>query len=161
MKFSFEPEWGEIEKARDTVADFLNSHNISANIVEAAAMVVSELAENAIKYGDFSDTHSTVTANISLEGNSIIIEVTHPVGQESFAHLIELDKTIQWIRGFQDPFEAYIEKLRELSKKSLGDHTSGLGLVRIAYEGQATLDFFVDERDMLNISAISNWTEGV
>ena len=66
-----------------------------------------------------------------------------------------LDKTIQWIRGFQNPLEAYTERLKEVSKKPLNDENSGLGLVRIAYEGKAILDFFVSENSLLNVSALT------
>ena len=34
------------------------------------------------------------------------------------------------------------------------DENSGLGLVRIAYEGDAILDFFVSDEGILNVSAI-------
>ena len=33
---------------------------------------------------------------------------------------------------------------------------SPIGLVRIAYEGKALLDFFVGDNNMLNVSVISN-----
>ena len=71
-----------------------------------------------------------------------------------------MDKTIQWIRGYQDPFEAYIERIKEVSKKPLHDMESGIGLVRIAYEGNALLDFFVAENNMLNVSVVSNLEKG-
>lgn len=161
MKISLEPDWDKIEGTRNIVADYCNSHNLPKSITEAVVMVVSELTENAIKYGYFHSKKNIITVTILLNDDNIIIEVIHPVGQRSYGNLLELDKTIQWIRGFQDPFEAYTEKLREVSKKALNDHSSGLGLVRIAYEGQAILDFFVDERDILNISAVSNRMEGV
>ena len=63
---------------------------------------------------------------------------------------------IQWVRGFQDPFEAYVKRLREIAKKSLDDKESGLGIVRIIYEGQVDLDFFVTDKDLLTVSAILN-----
>jgi hypothetical protein len=31
---------------------------------------------------------------------------------------------------------------------------SGLGLVRIAYEGRSILDFYIDEENMLSVSAV-------
>ena len=61
---------------------------------------------------------------------------------------------VQWIRGFQDPFEAYLERLKEVSSQSLDHEESGLGLVRIAYEGQSVLDFFVTENHVLAVSAV-------
>ena len=70
-------------------------------------------------------------------------------------HLKRLDRTIQWIRGYQDPFLAYTERIRAVSKRPLRDKESGLGLVRIAYEGKSILDFFLDDDNILNVSAVS------
>ena len=74
-----------------------------------------------------------------------------------YHHLRKLDKTLQWIRGFQDPFQAYVQRIRKISRKPLDDEFSGLGLTRIAYEGQAILDFFLTEGNQLNVSAISHF----
>ena len=74
-------------------------------------------------------------------------------------NLSKLDKRIQWIRSFQDPFEAYIERIKEVSKKPLHDKESGIGLVRIAYEGNALLDFFVNDNSTVNVSAVTNIEE--
>ena len=120
-------------------------------------MVISELIENSIKYGDFSLPENEVTLNINLYENIITIEVINPIDDSIFSHLKKLDKTIQWIRGYQDPFEAYVERLKEVSKKPFRDEESELGLVRIAYEGKAIIDFFVGEDETLNVSAVSNY----
>ena len=90
-----------------------------------------------------------------VNSNKVIVEVTNPIDDKAFKNLKQLDKTIQWIRGFQNPLEAYTERLKEVSKKPLDDENSGLGLVRIAYEGKAILDFFVSENNLLNVSALS------
>ena len=93
---------------------------------------------------------------INIERSAVTIEVLNPVDENAVKHLSRLDKTIQWIRGYQDPFEAYIERIKEVSKKPLKDAESGIGLVRIAYEGKALLDFFVGENNILNVSVVSN-----
>ena len=50
--------------------------------------------------------------------------------------------------------EAYLERMKEVSMQSLDHRESGLGLVRIAYEGHAILDFMVDQTRTLNVSAV-------
>ncbi|MCP3950651.1 MAG: hypothetical protein GY697_00290, partial [Desulfobacterales bacterium] len=50
----------------------------------------------------------------------------------------------------------YIRRIKEVSKKPLHDEESGIGLVRIAYEGKALLDFFVGDNSILNVSVVSN-----
>ena len=95
-----------------------------------------------------------IKIKLNINRNLVTIEVNNPVNELIENHLKRLDKTIQWIRGYQDSFEAYIEKLKIISRKPLEDEESGLGLTRIAYEGKAILDFFVEEK-MLNVSAVA------
>ena len=73
---------------------------------------------------------------------------------DQYLRLKKLDDTIQWIRGYQSPFEAYVEKLKQVSAQPYAPGESGLGLARIAYEGQCVLDFYVDETDVLAMSAV-------
>lgn len=155
-KLSVMPKWDEVEKIRNLTAKFLKSHRLSTDTVYSITMIVSELSENAIKYGNFKQAKDRVDVSIHITDGDIMAEVVNPVDMTEHQHLKRLDQTIQWIRGYQDPFEAYLERLKEVSRKPFNDEESGLGLVRIAYEGRAILDFFVGENDILNVSAISN-----
>lgn len=155
LNLNISPQWDEIEKVRNEAGSFFEFQGFSNDTAQALVMVMSELVENSIKYGNFEQTENTVKIYISLIEDTVTIEVTNPVAEKTKENLKNLDKTIQWIRGYQDSFEAYIEKLKEISRKPFSDEESGLGLVRIAYEGKAILDFFVDEDDLLNVSAVS------
>lgn len=156
IKLEIEPKWHEIEKIRTKCNQFFNSNGLSSDDVHALTMIISELIENGIKYGNFKLPGNNVIVEIGVADKSVTVEVVNPVDDNAYDHLEKLDKTIQWIRGYQDPFEAFVEKLKEVSKKPLDDEESGLGLVRIAYEGKAILDFFVSEDGFLNVSAVSN-----
>lgn len=149
------PDWNEIERTSDRGLRFLASHGVSAQAAEALYMIISELLENSLKYGVYATESERVALSIRVAKSQIIVEVTNPFDESCRAHLDTLDKLVQWIRGYQDPFEAYLEKLKEVSRRPLQDETSGLGLARIAYEGGAILDFFVDEKKLLNVSALS------
>jgi hypothetical protein len=155
IKLMIDANWEDIENIRTESSQFLASHSFSKEIVDAVTMIISELAENSIKYGSFVDPEHKVEVNVTLSSDKITVEVINPFDETAYRHLKRLDKTIQWIRGYQDPFEAYIERMKEVSRKPLTDEESGLGLVRIAYEGGAILDFFVNEDGMVNISTIS------
>jgi two-component sensor histidine kinase len=155
LSMSIEPEWDEIEKAREKTTRFLEALDFSADDAYAVTMVISELIENSIKYGHFALPGNKVKVGVSVDQNSVTVEVLNPISESAFGHLKRLDRTIQWIRGFQDPFQAYMEKLKEVSRRPLGDEESGLGLVRVAYEGRAILDFFLTEEGELNVSAVS------
>ena len=156
IEFNVKPEWDEIEKIRNESAEFLQTHELTDDTIHSLSMIISELIENGIKYGNFKMIENRVVVIINIERNAVTIEVLNPVDENADEHLSKLDKTIQWIRGYQDPFEAYIERIKEVSKKPIKDAESGIGLVRIAYEGKALLDFFVGENNILNVSVVSN-----
>lgn len=147
------PQWDAIEGARNQISRFLKDQYVAKDLVHSATMILSELVENSIKYGTFNPGDQ-VESCVTINDHMITIEVVHPIGPDNLVHLKQLDEMIQWIRGYQDPFEAYINRLKEISKKPISDKDSGLGLVRIAYEGGAILDFFINENKKLNVSAI-------
>ena len=153
---SIKPVWDEIEKSRDQLIEFLGEKKLSENTIHSATMIFSELIENGIKYGKFSPGDAVETW-VNINDHLITIEVINPVDTEKITHINELDKMIQWIRGFQDPFEAYIEKLKQVSKMPIKNKESGIGLVRIAYEGGGILDFFINEEGKLNVSAVLSY----
>jgi hypothetical protein len=156
LKLNIKPDWMEINNLRESYIQFLEKHGFSRDLIHSLTMILSELVENSIKYGNFQGSGTEIYVSMDIGRDFITIEVNNPVNPNSATHLQRLDKTIQWIRGYQDSFQAYIERLKEISKKPLEDEESGLGLARIAYEGKAILDFFVLD-DTLNVSAISKY----
>ena len=149
-------DWSEVGRVNAEVARFLESSGLSRDAVDKYTMVVCELVENGIKYGNFSENLNTVQMHVGIANGAISVLVTNPVGGITQTYLSELDRTIQWVRGFQAPFEAYIARMRAISREPLHADKSGLGLVRITYEGQAMLDFYLEENQTLSVSAVSN-----
>ena len=133
---------------------FLDKNGVGPDSVQSLTMVICELLENGMKYGSCEPRATHVKLQIELTDEDATVEVINAFGDEAKPHLRRLDRRIQWIRGFQDPFEAYVERLREVARRPLEDDESGLGLVRIAYEGNAILDFVVAEDGYLNVSAV-------
>ena len=153
MLLEVKPKWEESDRVRKESNHFLKANGISHDIAYALSMTACELFENAVKYGNFYRADNKICVAVEVSKSDIIIEVKNPVGEKS-ENLQQLDNTIQWIRGYQNPFQAYVEKLKEVSEKKLKEGESGLGLVRIAYEGQAIVDFYVDENNILAVSAV-------
>ena len=147
------PQWKEVEKARSVCGQFLQKYNYSVDIVDAITMITGELVENAVKYGDFLSADDVINLTL-ITGDRVIVEVKCPIIKSKNQHFERLDRIIQWIRGHQNPFEAYIEKLKVVSAKPESDLESGLGLFRIAYEGMAILDFYVDDNGIISVSAV-------
>lgn len=154
LKLQITPRWEEIADVRRKTAAFLKGQNVTRDVVDAVAMVACELTENATKYGVFNGARNNIDISVAMSSEEITVEVTNPVSHTDRDNLSRLDRMVQWIRGFQDPFEAYLQRLKELSSEGLESTESRLGLVRIAYEGQAVLDFYVNEHNVLAVSAI-------
>jgi hypothetical protein len=148
------PEWDEIEKAQKILTQILKDVGFDQDTIDSQIMILSELIENAIKYSHFTSKFPEIKATIKVTKKNIIIEVKSPANEESNTHVIRLDKTIQWIRGYQNPFEAYILRLKKIAIKPLSDKDSGLGLVRIAYEGQSVVDFYINDENIISISSV-------
>lgn len=161
IDMTIRPNWDQIEEVRRKTRSFLKNHGLSKELIDAVTMVSSELVENGMKYGFYEGSEKGLTVNLHIHEKNVIVEVTHPTSASAAPHLRRLDKTIQWIRGFQDPFQAYLEKLKEVARRPIHDSESGLGLVRIAYEGKSIIDFFVAEDNALNVSAIAGIEKGL
>ena len=152
LQITMKPHWDKADTVREKSHDFLITNGFSQDIAYALSMTTCELFENAIKYGDFCN-NDTISVLVEVTKDEITVEVKNPIIEKS-KHLLQLDNTIQWIRGYQNPFQAFVERLKEVSEKKLKEGESGLGLVRIAYEGQAILDFYIDEHNVLAVSAV-------
>jgi len=146
----------EIDEAGERGSNFLKSHGFSNETVEAQIMILNELINNGKKFENPSSIESEIAVFLLIEDKTITVEVRKAVEDSYQGQLNELDKTIQWIRGYQDPFEPYIKKLRAKSEFSTSSEVNGMGLARIAYEAGAILDFFVSEDNILNLSAVRN-----
>lgn len=153
LNVDIEPIWSEIDALGHRARTYLEAQGLERHTVDALTMVLRELAENATKYGVF-DGGGRIAVSLQVTPRDVVIEVRNPVGEGNDEHLRRLDRMIQRIRGYQDPFEVYFDRLREVSGQRLDSRESGLGLVRIAYEGQSVLDFYVDDHDTLAVSAM-------
>jgi hypothetical protein len=156
IKFNLNPNGQDIEKVGEKGSNFLKSHGFSNDVVSEQVMIIRDLIKYGINSGCFTPLRNKMTACIHIAENTITIEIAHTVDHTCCDKLKELDKTIQFIRGYQNPFEAYMLKQKEASKNSSYDMTNGLRLAKIAYERNAILDFFVSEDYMLNLLAIKN-----
>lgn len=152
LAFSVQSDWREIDQINTRTRAFLDNTSLSTGEVETYTMVISELMENAIKYGR---AHADIDLAVGITATHIHIRVDNQVDQDHIPNLKQFDYTLQWIRGIHDPYQAFLERIREISREPLSDGKSCLGLVRIAYEGHADIDFILDE-NKLSVSAIAS-----
>jgi hypothetical protein len=109
---------------------------------DALGMVCAELLENAIKYGkpDPRGVQVRLVERRLGDRREVVLSVTNAV-EEASHHLNALRQRIAWIKSFASASEAYMAALTQVYERSDAQGgESGLGLVRIAYEGNCSLD---------------------
>ncbi len=149
-------DWKEVDRVYEEVGRFLGEWELTDEAIDRCTMVVCELVENGIKYGHFGRIGDAVTVYLAIGNGTISVQVTNPIGPASRNHLPLLDRTIQWVRGFQAPFEAFVARMKAISREPIETDKSRLGLLRVTYEGRAMLDFYVEEDEMLSVSAVTS-----
>jgi len=154
IKLIVKPTGQETEKIGQRTYSFMKSHGISDETVHAQIRIIRELIKTGTKYGNFSRADTELIINVQVDKNTITVQINNPISEANFERLKELDKAIQFIQGYQDPFEAFMKTQKEASINSPHGHSNALDLSRIAYEEKAILDFFVNEDNILQLSAI-------
>jgi hypothetical protein len=153
LALRIEPQWDAIQTAWDPCRAMLARVGFDDDTTYQLAMVAQELLENAVKYGTFRGGER-ISLEVRAARDDVTLEVKSRVGTTEDKNLRRFDKMIQWIRGFQDPFEAYVERMKTVSTQPYSNGESGLGLTRIAYEGRCIIDFYVDDESVLAVSAV-------
>jgi len=156
IKFNLEPKCQNIDMAADRGISFLKSHGFSDDAVQVPAMVLRKLIKSSINFGRYAPAANEIAVCLQIDKNTYTIEVTNPVCETCSDRLKELDKTIQFIRGYQDPYEAYSRRLSDVAATPFNTEVNDLDLVKVAYEGGAILDFFVNEDNFLSLSAVGS-----
>jgi hypothetical protein len=151
LELELPSEWSAVKAVWDRCRAMLRGAGLGDDEAYALAMVSQELLENAVKYG--ARDGRGITLSLKVEREDVVVEVRSQVGVDD-EHLRTFDRTVQWIRGHQDPFEAYVERLKQVAVRPYRPGESGLGLARIAYEARCALDFYVDAGSTLAVSAV-------
>jgi len=154
ITLNLQPDSDGIQMAGQKSSNFLKSHGLSDETIHTQIMILKELIKNGIKYGKFTPSKNEISVSIHIAENTISVEVMNPVDVTCCERLDELDKTIQFLRGYQNPFQAYMLMKKKAPKYPFRGDADGLDLIKIAYEGKAILDFCVHENNMLNQSAV-------
>jgi len=132
-------EWSNIELVRTAILNCFAAVFNDLDSCRTVATVISELLENAIKYGDW-DNKSGHLLHLAITGEEqrVTVSVEHPVNVKS-EDVARLQKTLAWLATFSRPEEAYRARLNQFAEAPPELGISRLGLVRIAYEGNCVL----------------------
>ena len=123
------PEWAHAASLRSAVAGLVKAATGDADGASNAGMVACELAENAIKYGDWS-VAGGFDFRLTMDGDDLCIEVIAPYDGASGA----FDRLRAILRAIHERSakEAYLARVAEVAEKS--GEVGRLGLLRIAHE---------------------------
>ena len=157
FEIAIRPVWSEVERVRNESMNFLESQDLPDDTIQSLGMVTSELCENAVKYGSFGGgqeprVHVHIYCNDERE--RVSIRVSGPVQVENNPHFRRLKQTLDWLEHHENPMQAYLEKMQDVSRRDPLDKESGLGLPRIAYEGQSILSYELNDDNVLTVSAV-------
>jgi two-component sensor histidine kinase len=151
-------EWANVDLLRTSVQNCFTAVFSDIDGCQALAMVTGELLENAIKYGDWSGDQGGEfrlrvwgEAGRGAAPRSAHVCVENPVDAGG-SNVRAVLATLEWLKGFASAKDAYRAKLLEIAEAAGNMSASGLGLVRIAYEGNCTLRAEVGGR-MLKVTA--------
>jgi len=127
--------WDHIRTIRKQVGEALKDSD--PNLCSAAMMVVSELMENAVKYGEGVPSAPNISLSLSMGANKLVISVRNGCGDAPAVKALE--QRIREIAEAPDKSALYMERLEQLLADPLD--TGKLGLYRIAFEGEFDLQF--------------------
>ncbi|MGA8185741.1 MAG: hypothetical protein WB819_19100 [Terriglobia bacterium] len=156
IEFELKYNSGETEKLEQKCTKFLKYHGCPDVTIQAQIMILRELIISGEKLDGRRSAEFEMTVHLHMENDSITVEIRKPVDESTYGKLQELDKTIQWIRGCQDPLEPYMLKQDATADTSHISGSSGFALARLAHEANAIIDFYVSEDNILNLSAVRN-----
>ncbi|MGB9437033.1 MAG: hypothetical protein WCB15_03755 [Desulfobacterales bacterium] len=156
MEFSLKSKNNEIKELEQKSSYFLKYQGYSDDTIQTQILILRELINSGKQFKDLRPSEFEMFVQVHVENNTITLEVKKSICESAYGKLEELDKTIQWIRGSQDPLERYMTNLAEASDVSHIAGTNGLGLARIAQQTGAIIDFYVSEDSILNLSAVSD-----
>lgn len=151
MNIELEPVWNSARLAREQSRDFLQQQGLSDQTIQILSMVACELMENAIKYAN-AQTGANIRLYLKHVSDYIEVEVSSYLGLEESSHFERLQKTIDWLGEFEDPMDAYVARMQEVALAE--DDVSGLGLARIAFEGESSLSCEWDPEQNLHVRAM-------
>lgn len=142
LEFTLAANWHSTVSVRARTASRLKAEGWDSDIIDAVTMCITELTENAVKYGIDAETDSKIHAEVIRDGNQIVVRVSNRVEKNrKFKSLI---KAIEELHSTENPEELHLERMKEIlynPKKG----SSKLGIYRIAYEGNFSINCKIED----------------
>jgi hypothetical protein len=134
---SLEPIWATIRQVRGQVGVLLAAYPEELRL--AVMMAVSELLENAVKYGDSVARAPRILFTLSLAGG--VTRITTVNGSNGPENVERLRSRLREIESAEDPMALYFQTIRQMLARPPESGSPGLGLYRVAAEGGFALSW--------------------
>jgi hypothetical protein len=139
IKLPIGAQWRNIELIRSAILNCVAVLFADGELDQSVGMVVGELLENAIKYGDWEHGGTrSVTLRVTGNEHKVWVEVSNPVAGEHQS-VRTFFEVIQRLTSYSSPQEAYEASLQRVITAENAATQSRLGLARIIYEANAKL----------------------
>jgi hypothetical protein len=131
-------QWRNVDLIRTSVQNCFIAVFSDVDGCNAIAMVTGELLENAVKYGHWTGADKFLRLQVKGRRGSVTVEVENPI-DPAHPRTEELRGFVRSMEDFPSAEAAYLAKLLEIAARPDPGASSGLGLVRCAYEGNSKL----------------------
>jgi len=132
MEVEFPPDWRVLRDLRAFVTKLVVTVADSEEVAQRVSMVVTELAENAVKYANSNSSIVRLRVEPTAEGIRCESE-----NEATPTHIEELERTLEQVNE-GDPFDAYARALTAACDDTNAT-SSRVGLARIRHEGKMKL----------------------
>ena len=134
VELRFKPLWFYIDEVREFCGFFARAAFEDASIGDRVGLVVHELVENAIRYGDDNE----LELRMERAEGKVVIRVANTTSDERASRLSAVFSEMMQ----SSPTDAYARALQ--SAASRPSIESGVGLPRIRCEGQVDLELKIE-----------------
>jgi hypothetical protein len=147
----FDIDWEYVDVIRSFVNNFLQKALVDNIRSDKVAMAVSELLENAVKYGDSSEEKRLHNIHIQLDTFKHDKKVVFFIENSSKPENIEVLKDQLLIVNKGNPKDMYVKKIKE---SLLSEDKSQLGLARIRYEAGGKIFLEIKNNNRVRIKVV-------
>jgi two-component sensor histidine kinase len=165
LELALAPVWSRVNDVREALVSSARAVGLGEERAYAIGLVVSELLENAMKYGRFSGSaEDSIQVVVHIASGVARVVVTNPVDVASH-HPQRLRSAVGRLANFS-PLDAYVHRVSEIldeepaSRVNPTAHAaeeSGLGIFRVAHEAESTVSVRFLGDGSVEVTAAMRW----
>lgn len=165
LELAVAPVWSRVADVREALVSSARAVGLGEECAYAIGLVVSELLENAIKYGRFSGSaEDSIQVVVHIASGVARVVVTNPVDVASH-HPQRLRSAVGRLAD-ASPLDAYVHRVAEILEEAPASHVnptahaaeeSGLGIFRVAHEAESSVSLRFLGDGSVEVTAAMRW----